>query len=252
MYDTLRLLSHYGKYRVYSFLSSLARGERDGRAGWEDETRGETAASLIANWLRYQNNTGSRALLAILIARSSLRISSVSLCTNTHVRTQVHVRTCFIHPPCTCTRLTGCGVSRTIYFPNLLVWWELYHLVARHSFFRSLHCFFSLAHPHPSVVASVQKCGSPDKIASSTRSPPRVRVRLITEMPFARPEVWKMLYVALVSDWRRYHWTPSRPAFIDDRYKAAQLSESVIQTSSGELIQWMLNAWINYAYIAIT
>lgn len=41
-----------------TLLSSLARGRERAR---EDETRGETAASLIANWLRYRNNTGGRA-----------------------------------------------------------------------------------------------------------------------------------------------------------------------------------------------
>ena len=151
-------------------------------------------------------------LLVILIARSSLRISSasISLCANTH--TYKSTRTYMFHPPATIHMyaVNGlCRVSRTIYFPNLLVWWELYHLVARHSFFRSLYCFSSLASPS-SVVVSIQKCGSSDKIASSTRSLPRVRVRLITEMPFAHPEVRKMLlYVVLVSDQRRYHWTLS-------------------------------------------
>lgn len=86
--DSFKCTISFASYRIMvntgcTLLSSLARDRRWVR-GREDETRGETATPLIANWLRYRNNTGGRALLAILIARSSLRISFVSLCANTH------------------------------------------------------------------------------------------------------------------------------------------------------------------------
>lgn len=141
MYDTVR-----SSYRIMVNTGCTLLSSSGGKAEHEEKT----AASLIANWLRYRNNTGECALLVILIAPSSLPVFSPSLslfCAN--IRTPTYVFHSAVH---VCTRLTDCSVSPHDLLPNLLVWWELYHLVVRLlvfpiSLFLSLSLVF-LSHFH--------------------------------------------------------------------------------------------------------
>lgn len=109
-------------------------------------------------------------LLVILIARSSLRISSasVSLCANTHTHTHTHKSTrhmCFIHLPlCTCTRLTGC-VGYPARFTSPICWFGGSSIISlRATRFSDLSTVFPLLHPLPLSLRRYRNAGRPIKL----------------------------------------------------------------------------------------
>lgn len=113
MYDTLRLLSHYGKYRVYSSFSVGSAGEKG------NKTRGER----LHRWLQIDFATEIISASTCVTCNSycaKFVTGFLRFCLSLRKHTYAWIRilsSICIHA---CVRLTGCEIVAQDLLPNFL------------------------------------------------------------------------------------------------------------------------------------